>query len=124
MSSTGGTIQYIDTIYKTEDLQLGFVGKHCSFEHRKFEDRTPKAQHAYMDLRVNLFMYGMKYPLITYKGHVLIGMRRFEILKSCMYLFRAYEITENVDEWIAKDIKRLTAFKNKMYGTQLSEFME
>lgn len=57
----------------------------------------------------------MKHPLITYKGHVLIGQRRFEIMCNRVDEFECIEILEPVEHWTTSDIDRLTRFKESIY---------
>jgi len=110
-------------IYRSQDLEPGFIGNTCSFEHRAFNDRSERAQDAYRRLRDDLLQNGMMHPLITYKGHILIGMRRFEILRQHRNDFLCYEVLEEVDTWRAEDIKRLKEFKEFVYGDSLNQFM-
>lgn len=109
-------------VYQTADLCLGFKGRSCSFEHRPLPDRTPEAQAAYQRLRNDLLANGMKHPLITYCGHILIGMRRFEILKDRQDEFKCVEVLEDVRFWERDDIKRLQAFKRELYGDSIDAF--
>lgn len=108
--------------YRTSDLELGFKGRACSFEHRPLHDRTLEAQAAYQRLRNDLLTNGMKHPLITYCGHILIGMRRFEILRDHLDEFPCVEVIEDVRLWGREDIERLRAFKRELYGDDLDTF--
>lgn len=110
-------------MYRSADLKLGFKGKSCCFEHREYHDRSPKAQAAYDRLKDHLHKHGMQHPLITYMGHVLIGMRRFEILRDVRDEFPCIEILENVSNWQSGDIRRLNDFKNEVYGDLLQAFI-
>jgi len=103
-------------VYRAEDLKLGFIGRSCSFEHRARSERSPEAIRAYIKLAVDLRKNGMKHPLITYKGSVLVGMRRYEIMKGCLAEFNCVEILESVEDWLMPDIKRLSKFKDLLYG--------
>ena len=116
-------IDHVAVNFRSVDLSLGFVGKHVSFEHRDFNDRTPEARGAYLRLKATLLRDGMRDPLITHKGHVLIGMRRFEILRRYMFQFPCTEIMEDVSEWTRKDIKRLNALKRELYQGRELEFV-
>lgn len=98
------------------DLVLGFKGNSCSFEFREYADRSPEQQAAYNRLRDDLLANGMRDPLITYRNHVLIGMRRFEILRDHREEFECVEILEDVPNWTTADIDRLQAFKRALYG--------
>ena len=98
-----------------DELRLGFKGKTISFEHRAFDDRTPDAQRAYLALRDDLLSNGMVDPLITYTGHVLIGMRRFEIMRGEHELFACVEILEPVETWGLTEARALNAFADALY---------
>lgn len=120
------TISYMRTFYYATDLVNGFKGKSCSFEHREFKDRSLEAQVKYCQLANNLFVYGMKDPLITHRGHVLIGMRRFEIMSHgelFSNLFPAIEILDEVSTWTLKEIRALQKFVDEVYGERRQEFM-
>lgn len=114
---------YRKVVMPTKLLSLGFIGICCSFEHRLFKDRTPEAQEAYLKLKDSLIKFGMKDPLITHRGNVLIGMRRFEILASTQKSFRCIEILEDVALWRKPDIIRLSDLKKELYGDSLEEFL-
>lgn len=105
-------------VYRSEDLKLGFDGNSVHFEHREFEDRSPEAQAAYLRLKDSLLSEGMIDPLITYCGHVLIGMRRFEILREVQDEFTCIEILEDVPNWKSGDIRRLQDFKRDVYDLE------
>lgn len=108
--------------YRTADLNVGFKGGSCSFEHRPLSERTPEAKSAYQRLRNDLMQNGLKHPLITYCGNVLIGMRRFEIMSEFLDEFPCIEVLEDVSDWKAEDIRRLSKFKKELYGDSLDEF--
>ena len=79
-----------------------------------------EAQQSYQRLRNDLMQNGMNDPLITWKGHVLIGMRRFEIMCELgAVAFRCYEILEDVSLWTRDDIERLQQFKEAAYGLDI-----
>jgi hypothetical protein len=108
-------VRHTTRVYRSCELQMGFKGKSCSFEWRPFAERSPAAQRAYKRLKASLHAQGMRYPLITYKGHVLIGQRRFEIMRDLCYQFECIEILEPVEDWTTPDIDRLTRFKESIY---------
>ena len=99
----------------TEDLVLGFDAQLVHFEHRAFQDRREEAKIAYLALEEDLLENGLKSPLITFQGHVLVGMRRFEILCDFRASFPCVEITEDVSAWDSDDIDRLNEFKKIIF---------
>lgn len=109
-------VQHRRATFHRDQLQSGFVGETCSFEHRPLHERSEGDRRRYEKLRRHLAEHGMLNPLITYKGHVLIGMRRFEILKDSQEYFECVEITENVETWKSQDVTRLQNFKTKLNG--------
>jgi len=115
-------IQYTLTTYASDELTLGFQGKTCSFDWRAFKDRTPEAQKAYLKLKEDLLARGMQDPLITFRGHVLVGQRRFEILRDVQDRFPAYEVLEDVSMWTSQDLDRLEAFKKEVYTVNPERF--
>ena len=110
------TVEHTRITYKSEDLISGFIGKSCSFEFRGYENMSPTGRARFDKLRKHLAANGLLNPLITYKGHVLIGMRRFEILKDTQAEFDCVEITEEVENWTSQDITRFQNFKTKLNG--------
>lgn len=94
-------------------LILGLHGDHVDFDWRPYWKRSPEAQKDYDALVVSLFHHGMKMPVITHKGHVLIGMRRVEIMRRIdpESKIPCVEITEDVSKWDRNDIPRLAALK-------------
>ena len=96
-------------------MALGFQGNSVSFDWRPFDERSPSAQEAFRRLERSLLDEGLRSPLITYKGHVLVGQRRFEILRDRRSEFVCFEVTEEVENWRGPDIERLNAFKRDVY---------
>ncbi len=93
---------------RTADLVPGFKGETCDFTFRPVEDMNPDQLASYEALREDIIENGIRNPVITYRGHVLIGMRRWMIarelgiddLESC-------EIDENMGQWRLHDVRRL-----------------
>lgn len=57
-------------------------------------------------------------PLITYKGHILIGMRRFEIMVGLgQTAFPCIEIDEDVGQWWRDDLPRLEELRRYYAST-------
>lgn len=109
-------IHYAECMYHRDALELGFKGNTISFEHRAFEDRTPDAQRAYRELEVDLLANGMLNPLIVYDGHVIIGMRRFEILRHCTEIFPCLLVVDDVSNWHLEEVRELKALVKRLYG--------
>ena len=107
-------VEHVEKIYKAKDLQPGFIGRSCSFEFRDLEARSPTGQIRFEQLRTHLELHGMIDPLITHQGHVLIGMRRFDILKDKQEEFKCLEVTEDVATWTSKDITRFQNWKTQV----------
>lgn len=103
----------------SEALVPGYIGRHCSFEFKEFKDRSDADQDKMMDLLGDLLAKGVKQPLITYKcKYILIGMRRFDLLKNVKEDWWCLDIdlTEDIDHWKAPDIKQFKAWVKEMYG--------
>lgn len=108
-------VQYINTRVHIDDLTLGYTGKHVDFTWSPYMKRTEQAREDYDKLVVSLFHHGMQRPCITYKNHVLIGMRRVEIIKSFKGTdwIRCIELNpmENVQEWTRDDLWKIDELK-------------
>ncbi len=115
-------IKFKKVKYRRSDLVMGFKADKVAFMYTDFKDRVPAAQRAYEELKADLLENGMKEPLITFRGHILLGIRRFEILRDRQTWFSCYEIEEDVYHWDRDDIDRLEVFKKLMYG-DTPEFM-
>lgn len=98
------------------ELTLGFHGEHVDFEWRPYCRRTEEAKADYDRLLVSLWHNGMKVPPITFRRHVLIGMRRIEIMRRLNYhaIIECAEIQEDVQMWDRDDIPRLQALKARV----------
>jgi len=105
--------------YRARDLILGYSGDHVDFDWRAYDDRSLVERESYDQLKENLIERGMLFPLITYGNHVLIGMRRTEIM-ICLHgpniILRCRSIVEDVQKWTRDDIKRLELYKEKLYS--------
>lgn len=97
-------------------LTQGFDGRLLHFDYRPYEKRSPEARADYDALKKDLRSNGMRNPLITFKNHVLIGMRRYEIMVEFGTLvFRCVEILDDVSEWWKPDLPKLEALKEWYY---------
>ena len=103
--------------YDVLDLTQGFEGKRIDFGYRKYSDRKPDDRLKYDDLKIDLLANGMRDPLITYRGRILIGMRRFEIMRDLgQRRFPCVEIEEDVGLWWKDDLPKLEALKDHYYA--------
>ena len=107
-------------------LVLGYDGRSVHFEHRAYENRSEEQRAAYDRLRLDIEANGVRDPLITWNNHILIGMRRYEIILDLYgpdYLVSCCQITEDVARWESDDIDRLMLFKSELYQGREKEFM-
>jgi|TARA_Y100000310_G_scaffold335623_1_gene418106 hypothetical protein len=99
------------------DLKLGYHGSHTDFVWRPYHERSEEARADYDLLEQSIIKYGVKKPVITFKNHVLIGMRRIELLLKHHGIFEEIacaEITEDVYLWDRNDIPRLDELKKEI----------
>lgn len=102
--------------YAAGGLALGFHGERIDFDYRPYEHRSAEARADYDRLKANLEINGMRNPLITYQGHVLIGMRRYEIMVGLGQTdFECIEILEDVNQWWQDGPPKLEALKRALY---------
>ncbi len=112
-------IKFVKVRVRANELVLGYKGEYCAFVHRPYNERSPEARLAYDLLKADMIIKGMLNPIITYNNHVLIGMRRFEIIVSIDGEYTwvdCYNILDDVSQWKRIDIKKLEEFKTIMYG--------
>lgn len=111
------SVDLIEKKYHRDELTLGLkVSDEVWYKHAQYEERGPSAQAQYDRLKVHLTEHGMINPLITYRGHVLIGQRRFEILRETQETFDCLEVDENMSEWTGRRVPILTQTVRKVYG--------
>lgn len=113
----GARVAHHRKTYRTSELQPGFSGDRIDFDFRPYSKRSPEARKDYDRLKADLLSRGMLDPLITHKGHVLIGMRRFEILKDRQDTFECIEIDEDVSLWWRDDLPKLEWLKQTYYAS-------
>jgi hypothetical protein len=115
-------VKHCIRVYRQRDLVQGFKGKACSFEFTPMDQCSPTGRARFEKLRDDLRRYGMKHPLITYQGHILIGMRRFEVVQEWEEEFTCVEVLEQVENWVTADIVRLNNFNATICGDDLNRF--
>lgn len=99
------------------DLKLGYHGSHTDFVWRPYDERSEEAREDYDRLEDSIIKYGVKKPIITFQNHVLIGMRRVELILKHYGIFEEIacaEITEDVYLWDRNDIPRLNELKKEI----------
>lgn len=107
MSKTNPQFEYREQ--RCADLVCGYENEHgLRFRHKSYDQRSPAAQAQYDRLKAHLSEHGMLNPIITYKGHVLIGQRRFEIVKETQETIPTLEVLEPLHEWRVTDVTALT----------------
>lgn len=80
-------------------LKFGAHFEHVDYDWRPFEERTPEAQADYQRLFWDVKKRGILNPLIAWRGHVLIGMRRCEIAEMLgIELVPVWEILDDLNE--------------------------
>jgi len=67
---------------KVSELVNGYRGLRVSYEHVRDEHRTVEQREKFEKLKDDIKTKGIVNPLIIFKNHVLIGMRRKEIAES------------------------------------------
>ena len=112
-------VDHVRTTYMVAELECGYRNRTGSvqFNHRAYDQRAESARKRYDMLRADLEKQGMINPLITKNGGVLIGMRRFEIMRGMgQEVFECLEVTENMNLWTSKDVTRFQNWKTYLYG--------
>jgi hypothetical protein len=96
-------------------LELGFQGEKVDFSYR---ERSVQTDKPFAALRASIRANGLRWPVVTYQQHVLIGMRRVAILRELWmphFIVPCYELDEDVHEYTRDDILRLEAWKRIIY---------
>jgi len=114
MSQFTGPIEYNLISVKSSELELGYHGSHTDFVWRPYEERSEEARADYDLLEESILKDRLQKPLITFNGHVLIGMRRLEIFWKHFGFseeIACADILEDVYLWDRYDILRLNEMK-------------
>ena len=96
--------------FRVKDLKLGYSTEGgVDFTWKPYEIRSEQQRTDFDRLRVSIEQDGIQKPLITYKGHVLIGMRRCEIAQKIgrPEFVLCAAILEDVSQWRTEDLERL-----------------
>ncbi|HDZ25362.1 hypothetical protein LCGC14_0359110 [marine sediment metagenome] len=91
----------------------GFRAGSVHFSYKTRDKRRPERQEYFDKIIVSIWRFGLVNPLITYKGRILVGMSRWEIMIKFdpLYIFDCWEILEAVEEWNRYDLDRLDTLK-------------
>lgn len=105
-------IPYTEGRERLDGLVLGYRGERVEFSWRPYAERKPDHRADYDRLAASIQREGIRSPLITFRSHVLIGMRRAEIGLACgIETVRCWRIMEDVHEWHGDDLHRLDVLK-------------
>ena len=109
-------VPYRVVVAKVAELVLGYdTDGGVNFEWKPYHQRTPEARRDYDRLEASIRAHGLKKPLLTYRGHVLIGMRRAEILaKLGVEHVACWEILDDVSKWATADLVKLDWLKARV----------
>lgn len=92
-------VSFVVRRYHRDDLVCGYTNGVIQFRHKAFDERSSFQQRKYIALREHLKEHGQIHPIITWQGHILIGMRRFEILREWQEWFDCDEVDDDVSQW-------------------------
>ena len=112
------SVALVEKVYHREDLECGLmISPVLGWKHAQYEDRSPESKKQYDRLKAHLIEHGLLNPLITHRGHVLIGQRRFEIMRDRLETFLCLEVDEDiVGEWTPRRVPILTQTVRKAYA--------
>lgn len=108
-------VDFIRCTQRTDALVCGFRGREVEFKHKAYEERSGAQRAMYDRLRAHLAEHGMKNPIVTYKGHVLIGQRRFEVMKETEAEIDCLEFTGDLHEWPIARVTEITNAVKRIY---------
>lgn len=110
-------ITFTEKVQRCDDLVCGYKGKEIEFKHKAYRDRSRTERARYDSLRDHLRDNGMLNPVCTFQGHVLVGQRRFEIMRYYADEIATIEVEQDLYEW---PINRVTEITNavKIYYHQ------
>jgi len=108
----------IKSVYvNARELTCGYRAEKVHFSYKPRSERRPERQQYFDKVIVSVWRYGVRNPLITFENHILVGMTRHEVMTKFNpdYVFKCWEIQEDVSQWDRHDIKRLDELK-KLYN--------
>ena len=77
--------------------------------------RSGADKSSYDNLAKELLANGMRNPLITWHGSVLIGQRRFSILYPVVECFPCWEIDDDIMSWGHSNVQELIKGVQRLY---------
>lgn len=108
-------IHYALSECRVDELSLGLKGQAITFDWRPYAKRSAAARADYDRLRASIAAEGIWFPVITWRGHVLIGMRRVEIARALgIRWVQVAEVSEDVRRWWRHDLPRLDRLKAEL----------
>lgn len=109
------TMRFKEMYCASKHLTCGYTNGVINFTHRQYELRSGADHSKYDGLRTDLLHNGMRNPLITFDDHVLIGQRRFEILRDLVPWFPCLEITDDMSKWGHSQVMNLIKTVDRIY---------
>lgn len=100
---------------KPEELTPGLAIGRVSFKFTLYDNRAGTDKIRYDLLKKDLIKNGMRNPLIIWQGHVLVGMRRYDILKDIVEEFECLEVQEDISKWSSSSVLNLIKVVNLEY---------
>lgn len=101
-------MRYVQSTVRTDSLRPGYRGATIDFTWKPYAERRGEDRQAFDALRENIREHGIRHPLVTYRGRVLIGMRRWEIARELGVEFVAVvEILDALETWRIDEVRRL-----------------
>lgn len=112
-------LRCLDKLVPPASLKLGYHTEGgVDFDWKPYARRTEEARRDYDRLEQSIRAHGILKPLLTYQGHVLIGMRRAEIAaKLGIESVRCWEIVDDVSKWATADLVKLDELKKHCGAT-------
>ena len=102
-------------------LVCGYKGRELHFKHKHYSERSDAQRAMYDRLRAHLAENGMFNPIVTHKGHVLIGQRRFEIMREWVTEIDCLEIITDIYDWPIARVTEITNAVKRCYWKREQE---
>jgi len=105
---------------RVADLVPGWQGNGViGFNFRGYDNYNDREKSAFDALKDNLLMAGVRHPLITWRGHVLIGQRRLTIIKAHPMVLGEWadclEVEQDMQHWQHSSVSNLVASVRGIY---------
>ena len=106
-------------LYNIKVLEPGYQNDVIGFHFKGYDNYSDRQKSDYDNLESNILRVGVTNPLITWRGHVLIGQRRLMIIKAhpdkLGHIVRCLEVDQDMSTWGHSSVSNLVGSVRRIY---------